>query len=340
MRTRLTTLLAAAIAAVALLAGLAACGEKEEGEAARPQPFRLILDFYPNPDHVGIYQALKLGYFEDAGLELEIEAPSDPAAPIKQVAARRADLAISYEPEVLLAREQGLDVKAVGALVDEPLTSLIWIRRSGIRRLANLRGKTIATAGIPYQNAFLETILARADLTPADVRTVNVGLNLLPAVLGGRAAAMLGGFRNVEGIDLQLRGTGPTVTPVDELGIPTYDELVFVANASRIEEDPEPIRLFLAAMARGTAAALERPNAATAALLEQNPNLDPRLTRAEVKATLPVLSRATAEQPYGHMDGAEWRQFIGWMRDHGLIESLPAPASVLTEELLPGTIPE
>jgi hypothetical protein len=98
--------------------------------------------------------------------------------------------------------------------------------------------------------------------------------------------------------------------------------------------------LFLAAIARGTASALERPNAATAALLEQARNLDPRLTRAEVTATLPVLSRATEAEPYGHMDSAEWREFIGWMRDHGLIESLPSPGAVLTEELLPGTIPE
>ncbi|MGH2981158.1 MAG: ABC transporter substrate-binding protein [Solirubrobacterales bacterium] len=339
MKRPLTTLLIA-LAALTLCLGLAACGEKSEDEGTEPEPFTLILDFYPNPDHVGIYQAQKLGYFRDAGLDLGIESPSDPAAPIKQVAAGRADLAISYEPEVLLAREQGLDVKAVGALVDQPLTSLIWIRKSGIKRLGDLRGKTIATAGIPYQDAFLETILARVNLSPDDVKKVNVGLNLLPAVLGGRAAAMLGGFRNVEGIDLKLRGARPTVTPVDELGVPTYDELVFVANASRIEEDPEPIRLFLAAMARGTAAAVERPNAATEALLEQNRDLDPRLTRAEVKATIPVLSQATPQQPYGHMDRDEWREFIGWMRDNGLISSLPPPEAVLTEELLPGKIPE
>ena len=339
MTRRITTLLAA-LALLAATIGLAACGEKPEGEQGEAEPFSLILDFYPNPDHVGIYQAQKLGYFRDAGLDLSIEVPSDPAAPIKQVAAGRADLAISYEPEVLLAREQGLDVKAVGALVDQPLTSLIWLGKSQIKGIADLRGKTIATAGIPYQDAFLQTILARADLTTEDVKKVNVGLNLLPAIVGGRAQAMLGGFSNVEGVDLRQRKLNPIVTPVDRLGIPTYDELVFVANASRIEEDPEPIRLFLAALARGTAAAVENPKAATAALQEQNPNLDPKLTAAEVKATIPVLSQATAEHPYGYMNRDQWAQFIGWMRDQGLISSLPAPEAVLTEELLPGTIPD
>jgi putative hydroxymethylpyrimidine transport system substrate-binding protein len=338
MRRRTTPLLVAAAVLCAALA-IGACGEKPEDEQGQPQPFSLILDFYPNPDHVGIYDAQKLGYFRDAGLDVSIEVPSDPAAPIKQVAAGRADLAISYEPEVLLAREQGLDVKAVGALVDQPLTSLIWLGKSGIQGLGDLRGKTIATAGIPYQDAFLETILARVNMTPEDVKRVNVGLNLLPAILGGRAQAMLGGFSNVEGVDLKLRKKAPTVTPVDQLGIPTYDELVFVANGGRIEDDPEPIRLFLAALARGTAAAEEKPNAATAALLEQNRDLDPKLTAAEVKATLPVLSQATPEQPYGDMDPAQWRKFIGWMRDHGLISSLPSPEAVFTEELLPGKIP-
>jgi putative hydroxymethylpyrimidine transport system substrate-binding protein len=339
MTRRITPLLAALVLLATTLA-LAACGEKPEGEKGEAEPFSLILDFYPNPDHVGIYQAQKLGYFRDAGLDLSIEVPSDPAAPIKQVAAGQADLAISYEPEVLLAREQGLDVKAVGALVDQPLTSLIWLGKSQIGGVADLRGKTIATAGIPYQDAFLQTILARANLTPEDVKKVNVGLGLLPAIVGGRAQAMLGGFSNVEGVDLRLRKLNPTVTPVDQLGIPTYDELVFVANASRIEEDPEPIRLFLAALARGTTATLENPNAATAALLEQNRNLDPKLTAAEVKATLPVLSRATPERPYGAMDPGQWAQFIGWMRDQGLISSLPPPQAVLTEELLPGRIPD
>ncbi len=324
----------------ALILGLAACGEKSEDVEGEAEPFALTLDFYPNPDHAGIYMAQKLGYFADAGLEVEIQTPSDPAAPIKQVAAGRTDLAISYEPEVLLAHEQGLDVIAAGALVDRPLTSMIWLKKSGIGGVAGLRGKTVATAGIPYQDAYLKTILARAQLTPSDVKTVNVGFGLLPAILGGQADAMLGGFRNVEGVDLRVRGKDPVVTAVDELGVPTYNELVFVAQGERLEEDSEAIRLFLAAVARGTAVAVEKPNAATKALLEANPDLDPKLTEAEVKATLPLLRSSAEGQPYGYMDPAQWATFIGWMRDNELISSLPASAEVLSNSYLPGNIPE
>ncbi len=182
--------------------------------------------------------AQKLGYFRDAGLDVSIDAPSDPSAPIRQVAAGQTDLAISYEPEVMLARDKGLDVVAIGALVDRPLTSMIWLKKSGIKGVGSLRGKTIATAGIPYQDAFLKTILARANLSPAAVKAVNVGFGLLPALVGGSAQAMLGGFLNVEGVDLRKRGKDPVVTPVDKLGVPTYDELVLVANRKRARRGP------------------------------------------------------------------------------------------------------
>jgi putative hydroxymethylpyrimidine transport system substrate-binding protein len=333
-------LAALAVALFVLALGLAACGEKSEDGSAEAQSFSLTLDFYPNPDHAGIYMAQKLGYFEEAGLDVSIEAPADPAAPMKLVAAGQTDLAISYEPEVVLANEQGLDTLAIGALVNQPLTSMIWLRKSGIKGVADLRGKTIATAGIPYQDAFLETILGRAKLSPADVKTVNVGFGLLPALVGGSAEAMLGGFRNVEGVDLRLRGENPVVTPVDQLGVPTYDELVLVANRKALAADPDKFRLFIAALERGTDAAVEQPNAATDAVLEANDGLDPKLTEAEDKATLPLLDARLPGQPYGYMEPAEWSTFAGWMRDNDLISALADPGELLSNAYLSGEIPE
>jgi putative hydroxymethylpyrimidine transport system substrate-binding protein len=331
---------ALAVALLALALGLAACGEKSEDTAGKAEPLSLTLDFYPNPDHAGIYMAQKLGYFKEAGLDVSIQTPSDPAAPLKLLAAGRTDLAISYEPEVVLAHEQGLGVKAVAALVDRPLTSMIWLKKSGIKGVGSLRGKTIATAGIPYQDAYLKTILARAGMKPSDVKTVNVGFGLLPAILGGKAQAMLGGFSNVEGVDLRLRGSAPVVTPVDKLGVPTYDELVLAARDQRLEEDPQAIRLFIAALARGTAAAASNPGAAEKALLEANPGLEPKLTKAELAATLPLLEPAGDKHPYGYMDPTAWGTFVGWMRDEELIDGLPPTSELLSDSYLPGAIPE
>jgi putative hydroxymethylpyrimidine transport system substrate-binding protein len=332
----------AIIAVVALTAIVAAgCGEKSEHPGKGSiTPMRVELDFYVNPDHAGLFEGLDRGYFDEAGLDVSTEVPSDPSAPIRQVAAGRADLAISYEPEVILARDQGLPVKAVAAVVAQPLTSMIWLRDSGIRDVGDLAGKTIATAGIPYQSAFLEQILARAALTPDDVKEVNVGLGLLPALLSDSAQAMLGGFLNVEGVDLSRRGRDPVVRPVDELGIPTYDELVLVANSDRLADDPEPIRLFIAALERGTKAAIADPGAATQAILDAGDGLDPKLTRAEIDATLPLLLADTGEHPYGYMDPNAWERFAGFFADHGLIDSRPSAEQLLTNEYLPGQIPD
>jgi putative hydroxymethylpyrimidine transport system substrate-binding protein len=314
---------------------LAACGEKEEHvKGGEPRDFTLALDFYVNPDHAGILRAIERGDFAEAGLDVDPQVPSDPAAPIRQVASGRADLAVSYEPEVLIALDQGLPVKAVGALVSQPLTSLISLPRAGIRDPADLAGKTVATAGIPYQQAFLEAILDAEGLGPGAVDRIDVGLGLLPAVLSGRADAMLGGFLNVEGVDLRLRGERPRVVPVDELGIPTYDELVLVANSDRLEEDPEPIALFLAALERGTRDAAENPKAATAAVLDAGEGLEPKLTAAEVEETLPLLL-PDGGKPFGHMDAKEWEEFTAFLADEGVIATRPPATEALTNELLP-----
>ncbi len=332
-----------AVAAFAFSVVLAAagygCGEKQEHERGDAEQVTLALDFYVNPDHAGIYTALERGYFDEAGLEVEPQVPSDPSAPIRQVAAGRADLAISYEPEVLLAQDEGLPVIAVASIVAQPLTSLISLPEARIADVGDLQGKTIATAGIPYQADYLEAILEREGLTLDDVAQKDVGLNLLPAVLSGSADAMLGGFLNIEGVDLTERGLNPRVVPVDQLGIPTYDELVLVANSDRVESDPEEIRLFIAALERGTEAAVRDPAGATDAVLAAADGLEPKLTRAEIDRTLPLLLPDKGK-PFGYMNAREWVEFGGFFADRNLISTRPAASEMFTDDLLPGRIPE
>jgi putative hydroxymethylpyrimidine transport system substrate-binding protein len=329
--------LALVIAVGAVVLGLSACGGGDEpsiGSPSDPQPFTLDLDWYVNPDHAGIYSAIDRGFFEQGGLDVQPQVPSDPSAPIKEVAAGRADLAVSYEPEVLLAQDKGLDVQAVGAIVDQPLTSLISLPKAGIAGAADLKGKTVGTAGIPYQSDYLETILQTAGLPASASNEVNVGLNLLPTLLGGKVDAILGGFRNIEGVDLQQRGVDPRIVPVDQLGVPTYDELVLVARRTTVDEHPEAIRSFISALAQGTSYAIKHPQEAANAVLAAGKGLDPMQTRSEVGATLPLLAGATGH-PYGFMDPGQWRDYAGWMAEHDLISSAPQMSDVISEELLP-----
>ena len=320
-----------ALTCVGLL--LAACGEREETvEPAAAEPFELMLDFFPNADHAGIYAAQSGGHLDEVGLDVQIRQPPDPAAPIKEVAAGRVDLAVSYEPEVLRARDQGLPVVAVGALVQRPLTSIISLPEAGIRRPADLAGKRVGTAGIDYQSAFLRAILEDAGVDPADAEETNVGFNLSPALLTGRVDAVLGAFWNYEGTELRLRGKDPQIIRVDEAGVPPYDELVLVANEDSLE-DRDRISAFIAALSQGTADLERNPNAAIQGLLKANPDLDPELQRRVVEVTLPLFEPPRGE-PYGYQDPREWAEFARFMREAGILGSEPEGA--FTNELLPG----
>jgi putative hydroxymethylpyrimidine transport system substrate-binding protein len=322
--------------ALALVA-LAGCGEKEDVlEPKGSKELELMLDYFPNADHAGIYAAQAGGHFEAVGLDVKIRQPPDPAAPIKQVAAGRVDLAVSYTPEVLRARDQGLRVVAVGALVREPLTSIISLPRARIREPADLAGKTVGTAGIDYQTAYLQTILEEAGVDPGRTNERNVGFSLTPALLTRRVDAILGGFWNYEGTELRLRGRRPRIIRIEDAGVPPYDELVLVANEDALERDEGKLRGFIGALSRGTEELRENPDRALDGLLETNPDLDPRLQRAVVKVTLPYFLPPRG-RPFGFQDPARWERFATWMRENELLENTPDAGDAHTNELLPGS---
>ncbi len=328
---------AAALCAAVVLALLAgACGEREEplgpGDAER---FDLLLDFFPNADHAGIYAAESGDHFADVGLDVRIRAPSDPSAPIKQVAAGRVDLAISYTPEVLRARSQGLRVVSVAALVQKPLSSLISLPKAGIRTPEDLEGKTVGTAGIDYQSAYLKAILKRAGIESGGVEERNVGFDLSPALLTGKVDAVLGAFYNYEGVDLRLRKKDPRIIRVDQAGIPPYDELVLVANESSLEKNGDRIRAFIGALARGTRDLQRDADSGVEALLRANRELDEELQRAVVAETLPVFAPPRGK-PYGFHDPKEWDEFTSFLRETGALEDFVAPGEAYTNEYLPG----
>jgi putative hydroxymethylpyrimidine transport system substrate-binding protein len=325
--------LAAAICVAVLIAG---CGEKHDVlEPSGSKRVELMLDYFPNADHAGIYAAQAGGDFAEAGLDVEIRQPPDPAAPIKQVAAGRVDLAISYEPEVLRARDQGLSVVSVAAIVQKPLTSIISLPKAKIRKPADLQGKTVGTAGIDYQHAYLETVLREAGVDPASVKERGVGFSLTPSLLTGRVDAVLGAFWNYEGTELKLRGKRPQIIRIEDAGVPTYNELVLVANEDALERDGDKIRAFIGAVSRGTRELRRNPDSAIDGLLDANPDLDPKLQRAVVDVTLQLFFPPEGE-PFGWQDPEQWDAFSAWMKDNNLLEQPPDPAASYNNKLLPG----
>ncbi|HEX8648380.1 MAG TPA: ABC transporter substrate-binding protein [Thermoleophilaceae bacterium] len=321
--------------ACAVLTLGAGCGEREETtEPGGSAELRLMLDFFPNADHTPIYAAQAGGHFEALGLDVQVRAPSDPAAPLRQAAAGRVDVAVSYTPEVMRARDKGEEVVAVGALVQRPLTSIVSLPDARIRSPRDLRGREVGTAGIDYQSAFLQAILEEAGVEPSDVKERNVGFDLTPALLTKKVDATLGSFWNYEGTDLRLKRRDPRIIRVDEAGVPPYDELVFVASEKTVEEKGDQIRGFMGALARGVRDLRADPERGLGALLRANRDLDPRLQREVLKVTLPLYA-PPAGRPFGWQDPREWDAFGRFMRDAGLIEK-PAE-NAFTNDLLPGS---
>jgi putative hydroxymethylpyrimidine transport system substrate-binding protein len=291
----------------------------------------------PNPDHVGLYYAQDKGYFSSAGLTLELRTPSNAADPIKLVGLNKVDLAISYEPEMFYAQQETLPVVAVATVVPVPLNSLIVAPGSDITTMAGFKGKKIGVTGIPSDDAFYQTMLKTAGLTASDVTKVSVGYNLVPSVLSNKVDGIIGGFRNVEAIQIEeTSGKKPVVFPADQLGVPSYAELVLVANADRLQSDAayvDSVKRFVAAFVRGTDAAIADPTGATA-IMKKETQYDPTFLEKSVPYTLTLIAPALGTK-IGCVDLAAWQGYGDWLQGSGLITGAPDASAISTNEFLP-----
>jgi len=322
-------LLAAALA-------LASCGERKEPTAApaAQKHLTLLLDWLPNADHAPIYAAQATGAFERAGLDVRIQTPSDATSPLKLLAARRVDMAITYEPELLLARDKGQDLVGVGALVQRPLSSLISLKGK-VKAPQDLAGKRVGITGLPSDDAALTAILDKAGVPRNRVKTVDVGFNLVPSLLSKKVDAILGAYWNIEAVQLERQHKDPTVIPIDQAGVPTYNELVFAARRDYVGEQGELVRRFMQALARGAQAMRDDPQVAVDALVSANKDLDRDTQLAMVRKTLPAFFPA-AGKPFGWMDPAQWTAYGDWMYQGKLLQNPTNAARALTNEFLPG----
>jgi putative hydroxymethylpyrimidine transport system substrate-binding protein len=325
--------------AVALGLVLSACGTKQDTlTAPATKPFTVMLDWFPNADHAPLYSAIANGDFSAVGLDVKPIVPSETAEPLKLLAAGKVDMAISYEPQLLLARDQGLKVVSIAALVQRPLTSIIALPSAHVQKVADLAGKRVGTAGIDYQTAELHTALQAAGVNPSSVTEANVGFNLVPAMLSGKVAATLGGYWNYEAVQLEQMHKHPVVIPIDHAGVPTYNELVLVVREEQAHHDGQDLRAFLQALTRGEQQVRANPAAAAALIVKANPEAEPKLQLASIEKTLPAILPTNKSNPYGWQDPSQWAAFSSWMFEHKLIRSNPNTAGLppFTNEFLPG----
>ncbi|MTH66431.1 ABC transporter substrate-binding protein [Paracoccus shanxieyensis] len=276
----------------------------------------LMLDWFVNPDHAPIIIAQEKGFFADAGLEVEVVAPADPADPPKLVAAGRADYAISYQPQLHLQVHEGLPLKRVGTLIATPLNCLM-VKADGPQTIADLKGKKIGYSVSGVEDALVGAILKTAGLTMDDVQMVNVNWSLSPALIAGQVDATIGAYRNFELTQMRLEGAQGRCFFVEEQGVPTYDELIFVANPDRMDVDRT--RRFLHAVERGAQYMVNHPDESWTLFSGTAPDLQDELNAAAWKDTLPRFSQSPAA-----LDQGRYARFEAFLKDAGLVpEMLP-----------------
>jgi putative hydroxymethylpyrimidine transport system substrate-binding protein len=323
----------AAAAAVALTGCQASSDNAEPGETGAA-PVSVLLDWSPNPDHVALYTAQHTGAYGDAGVDVTFTTPSNTADAAREVSLGRSDLAISYEPDTLIAAEQGLDVVSVAALIPTSLTSLIARTESGITTAADLEGKTVGLSGLASQQPTLDYIAREAGIDPNSISAPNVQQSLNQALLTDQVDAIFGAFRNIEGVELTAQGDF-VIMPATELGVPDYAELVIIANPSRLAADAdyaERVRAFLAGTAAGQATALDDRQVAIDALTpETEGSYDPDVLERMIDATLELLP----EDGFGQQSAQDWAAYALWMHENGLLETEVDGATATTNDYLP-----
>ena len=331
--------IAAVTASIALVpAVLAGCGGSESAtttptRTAPPEKVSLVLDWFPNADHAGIYMATAKGLDRAQGADIRPSVPSDPTTTLTAVAAGKQDLGITYAPELLIARSKGVPVKAVGAIAQVPLNSIIARADRGITRPRDLEGKVVGIAGVPSDRALLDTVVKADGGDPAKVETKVVGYSLSPALASGKVDAIIGAYWNIEGPDLRMKDVPITVMKLDDHGVPRYDELVLVTSEDAIRDRPQAIRAALAGIAQGQAAAVADAGSAVAALEKANPDIAKKVLPAQVADTIPALV-PEGSAPL-RMDVAQWDALATWMKDNGLVKGDVSGSQAVDTSLLP-----
>jgi putative hydroxymethylpyrimidine transport system substrate-binding protein len=296
----------------------------------------VMLDWVPNPDHLGLYTTLAKGYFKAEGLDVTLQPPSNVTDVAKLVATGNVPIGISYEPDTIIAGASNLPITAVGALVPVALNSIIAPAKSGITTPAGLKGKSVGVSGLLSDDAFLKAITQKAGISLSSIKKVNVGANLLPSVVSGKVDSILGGYRNVEAVQVKDQGLNPTVIPVTDAGVPQYDELVIIANTDKLKSDPsyrQLVREFLAGLAKGNALAVSQPSVGIASMQSVIKGYPANQVKQMVDVTAPLLNNPRG---FGQMDAKSWQSFADWMHTNGLISKAVNVSTLMTDSYLPG----
>jgi NitT/TauT family transport system substrate-binding protein/putative hydroxymethylpyrimidine transport system substrate-binding protein len=308
----------ASLAAVVLAIAGAGCGN-DGAEPGASEEATFVLDFQPNAVHSGIYAALADGIYNDAGVDLTVREPSSSTDAPKLLEAGRADFAILDIHDLALARERGLDVVGVGAIVHRPLAAVIAADRAAVRSPSDLVGESVGVTGLPSDDAVLDSVLEAGGVDPETVKRVTIGFNSVAAVEAGRVGAATA-FWNAEGVTLRGLGVPTREFRVDDFGAPPYPELILTTSAETLADDPDLVDAVVTATGKGYDDVVADPEDALGDLIEAVPELDVEEQHAQLEALL----HADALGPGVELDRPTLGRWARWEAASGIVGSKPS----------------
>ncbi|MGG3470565.1 ABC transporter substrate-binding protein [Neobacillus pocheonensis] len=307
-----------------LLLVLSACGKSESEKATstsgKLQKVSLMLDWYPNAVHSFLFAAKEKGYFEEQGLDVDIQMPADTNDPLKLVAADKIDMAISYQPQVLVARGEDIPVQSFAAIVRHPLNQLMVPTDSSVKSPKDLAGKTIGYPSIPLDEAIVQTMVKADGGDAQKIKMVDVGWDLIPAMATKKTNALIGGYINHEKLLLDKEGHPMrTLNPAD-FGVPDYYELVMVGSEKELKAKPEVFKKFMAAITKGQKYVAQHPEEGLSVLMKHEDKSSPLEKDVETKSLEILLPLMDAkDNPFGYQDPKTWNSVAQWLKENKVI---------------------
>ncbi len=283
---------------------------------AAGEKLTVLLDWFINPDHGPLFVALEKGLFKKRGLDVDFKVPSNPNDPPKLVAAKKIDIAVSYQPQHHLHVDQGLPLVRIGTLVATPLNCLVVLADSDIKDIADLKGKTIGYSVSGFETLLLKVMLSQKNLKMEDVKLVNVNFSLSPSLLAGQTDAVIGAFRNFELNQMDLVGRPGRAFFVEEHGVPPYDELILIAHPARISETK--FKKFMDALEEGVQYLINHPEESWKLFTKNRKDLVTELNRRAWRDTLPRF----ALRP-GALDRSRYLRFAEFLKSEKQIRTIP-----------------
>ena len=275
----------------------------------------LLLDWFINPDHGPIIIAQEKEYFKELGLEVEIIPPANPSDPPKLVAAGKADIAISYQPQLHMQIHEGLPLVRIGTLVATPLNCLLVLKNGPIKTIEDLKNKKIGYSISGMEEALLGAILKKAGIKENEVEYINVNWSLSPSIMSGQVDAVIGAFRNFELNQMNIEGVEGKCFYIEEEGVPPYDELIFVVKNDNINNNM--LIKFLTAIEKATQFIINHPNESWHIFSSTSKELNNELNFKAWFDTIPRFALRPAS-----LDTGRYIRFENFMFNSGLIPSI------------------